>query len=463
MRRFHAEYDEQDWPLVVTQLPVYNEYNVVERAMRALAAIEYPRDRHIIQVLDDSTDETRDIIDQTADELREQGHRVEVVRREQRVGFKAGALDFGMQQVKADYFAIFDADFVPQPDFLRRTEPLLMMNPDVGLVQARWGHLNPGENMLTRLQAISLDGHFAVEQPARAWSGCFMNFNGTAGVWRRQAIEEAGGWEHDTLTEDMDLSYRSQMAGWKPYFLHDYAVPAEIPADMNAFKSQQFRWAKGSMQTAIKLLPSVMRSKASRLAKVQAAFHMTHYLTHVLLLMMIILALPVLLFTPFRDEPVLLWLFISIVVTGTMTPVSLYIVSQRTLYIKEERAPQRMIPLVTLVGIGMALEVARAVCDAVRGRVTEFVRTPKQGDRTLCHYVADRNYGAWAELGIGLYCYISLFFYLHAAKAIVTPFLCLYATGFTLVGILSLRDTRATRKVAQSPLHALKEDVTPVA
>ena len=286
-----------------------------------------------------------------------------------------------------------------------------------------------------------------------------MNFNGTAGLWRRQAIEEAGGWEHDTLTEDMDLSYRSQLKGWKPFYVPDLIVPAELPDDINAFKSQQFRWAKGSMQTAIKLLPRILRSDAKPLAKTQAVFHMTHYLTHPLLLMMIVLALPVLLLTPFRDEPVLIWLFVGIVTTGTLAPVSLYIASQRLLYARKERARLRLIPVLTLMGIGMTLSNTCAVLEAVRGHASEFVRTPKRGQTSIRRYACKGTTAALVECGIGIYCYVSMFLYLTAAKAIVTPFLFLYATGFTLVGLYTLRDTWAAARASQT-VNATSEPVS---
>ncbi len=458
-RRFHEQYSEEDLPLIATQLPVYNECNVVERAIRAIAAMDYPLDRHEIQVLDDSNDETCTIIDRVAAELLSKGHRIHVIRRSNREGYKAGALENGLRHTEAEFIALFDADFVPPGDFLRRMIPILLLRRDVGFAQARWGHLDGDQNWLTKIQCIGLDGHFGIEQPARAWNSCFMNFNGTAGLWRREAIHAGGGWEHDTLTEDMDLSYRAQLKGWKPFFVSDLAVPAEVPGNINAFKSQQFRWAKGSIQTAIKLLPRVIRSGASPLAKIQAVFHMTHYLTHPLLLMMIMLALPVLLFTPFREKPVLIWLFVSIVATGTLAPITLYITSQRVLYPGNKRARLRNMPLLTLVGIGMTLSNTCAVIEAIMGRSSEFVRTPKQGQTSIRHYACKGTTAAVVELGIGVYCYISMFLYLTTAKAIVTPFLFLYATGFTLVGLVTLRDTLVG---SRKQVEEVKPDAEPV-
>ncbi len=424
-------------PAVCTQLPVYNEANVAERAIRAVAAIDYPPDRHHIQVLDDSTDATRDLIDQTVRDLQREGENITVLRRESRTGFKAGALEEGMRQSDADFFAIFDADFVPGPQYLRNTVPIMMMKPDVGLVQARWGHLNANRSLLTRAQAIGIDGHFTIEQPARAWNSLFMNFNGTAGLWRRAAITDAGGWEHDTLTEDMDLSYRSQLAGWKPYFVWDEVVPAELPENINAFKSQQFRWAKGSMQTAIKLLPRVFRSNASAWAKIQSVFHMTHYIVHPVMLWLSIMALPVLTLTSLVYNPLLFAGFVALILLTTMAPSFLYGVSQCLLY-RRGWTRLRYLPFLTSLGIGIALSNTRAVWEALRGKHSEFVRTPKAGEKTILTYSARMPVVAMLELLLGAYCFASLNYFLNFHEYLLGPFLLLYASGFSLVGILSL-------------------------
>ena len=241
--RFKDLSDQDRIPAVTTQIPVYNEFNVIERVMRAVCQMRYPEGRHEIQVLDDSTDETRGLIDNLAGELRAEGYDVRVIRRENREGFKAGALAEGLRNAKGELIAIFDADFVPPADYLLRAIPFFMADDNLGLVQARWGHLNRRRSLLTRAQSIGIDGHFMIEQSARNWGGLYMNFNGTAGVWRKQAILDGGGWKWDTLTEDMDLSYRAQFAGWNTVYLPDLVVPAEVPEDVNAFKSQQVRWA----------------------------------------------------------------------------------------------------------------------------------------------------------------------------------------------------------------------------
>ncbi|MGA3052470.1 MAG: glycosyltransferase, partial [Chitinispirillaceae bacterium] len=264
MRLYYGDIEESRYPKVVTQLPMYNERQVAKRVIEAAAAMDYPRSRHEIQVLDDSTDETIGYVDETVERLRGRGHNVSVIRRTDRTGFKAGALQNGLEFTDAEFVAIFDADFVPPVDFLRKAMAFFVDRPTLGLVQGRWTHLNKNSSLITRGQAMGIDGHFMIEQAARSWNGLFMNFNGTAGVFRRKAIEMSGGWQHDTLTEDMDLSYRMQLADWETEYVPDLTVPAEIPEDINAFKNQQFRWAKGSIQTAIKIIPLLRQKKMSK-------------------------------------------------------------------------------------------------------------------------------------------------------------------------------------------------------
>ena len=278
--KYYREHSMADLPQVTTQLPVFNEANCVERLLEAVCAIDYPKDKHEIQVLDDSTDECYEVAKKKVAELAAKGYDIKLIHRTNRSEFKAGALKEAMEVAKGEFLAIFDADFVPEKDFLLKTIPYLVMDEKIGLVQGRWGHLNRTESGLTLAQSIGIDGHFVVEQSARSWGKLFMNFNGTAGVWRKQAIYGGGGWEGDTLTEDMDLSYRSQLAGWKMKFVFDVIVPAELPNDINAFKAQQFRWAKGSIQTAIKILPRVLKSKVPFRVKIGAILHTTHYSIH---------------------------------------------------------------------------------------------------------------------------------------------------------------------------------------
>jgi cellulose synthase/poly-beta-1,6-N-acetylglucosamine synthase-like glycosyltransferase len=434
---FQDRFTVDDWPPVVTQIPIYNEYNVAERVIRAVADMEYPAGRHTIQVLDDSDDDTRGVIDRVATELQQAGHQIQVIRRPDRTGYKAGALAFGIHQTDAEFFAIFDADFIPPAHFLVETMKVLLVRQDVGFVQGRWGHCNDTTSLLTRAQAIGIDGHFGIEQPARAWSGLFMNFNGTAGMWRRRCIHDAGGWEHDTLTEDMDLSYRAQLAGWHPYYVRDLVVPAELPEDINAFKSQQFRWAKGSVQTAIKLLPRVLRSDATLIAKVGAVLHMGHYFNHVFLVVLALLTLPVLLVI----QASLTWqLYAGIIFLACLAMVAppiMYAVSQFSIYDKPWRR-LRILPYLTLIGIGIGVSNTRAVLQAVRGKESAFIRTPKSGDAAVKDYKISMPFVPIAELLLGIYCFGTLFYYVQSGRLLIGPFIFLYAAGFTTVGLLSL-------------------------
>jgi cellulose synthase/poly-beta-1,6-N-acetylglucosamine synthase-like glycosyltransferase len=426
-----------DLPAVTTQIPIFNEMNVTERVIEAACAMHYPAGLHEVQILDDSTDETSGLIDKLVARLTLEGHNVQVVRREQRQGFKAGALRIGMERTKNEYFAVFDADFVPPVDFLLKTVPFFLENEQLGLVQARWGHLNDRESWLTRAQSIGIDGHFMVEQSARSWNGLFMNFNGTAGIWRREAIEAGGGWQWDTLTEDMDLSYRMQLVGWTTVYLPDMVVPAEIPEVVSAFKNQQFRWAKGSIQTAIKLLPTVLRAPVSPFRKLQAFFHMTHYMVHPLMLTMSLLALPVLLTLKLRLGPLLFTVFAVGLLLAMIAPSTLYMVSQRAAY-PDWRRRVLFLPMLMVMGVGLAVSNTRAVFEALIGRESGFVRTPKRGDKELKRYRAGLPWSALVEISIGLYCAYSLGVYMYEGMYLVGPFLALYSAGFLFIGLLTI-------------------------
>ncbi len=446
-------------PMVTTQIPIYNEANVAERALRAAAAIDYPLDRHEIQVLDDSTDETREIVDGTARELRAAGHFITVVRRERRSGFKAGALAAGLETAAGEFIAIFDADFVPPPRFLRDTLPFFFQDERLALVQGRWGHLNDLESPLTRAQAIAIDGHFMVEQSARTFNGLLMNFNGTGGLWRRAAIDDAGGWTADTLTEDLDLSYRAQLAGWHMHFLSELEVPGELPAGLAAFKSQQFRWAKGSIQTAGKLLGRIWRSNRSVWVKLQASLHLTHYAVHPLMLLTAVLALPAMAGVPvagfgFLGAPAL------VMVLAIIAPNSMYLVGQRSLY-PGWAARLRWLPALSCLGIGISASNTRAVFEALIGRTSDFIRTPKRGDRRAKAYAAPRTVQPWIEVLLGLYCSVSVGLLIASGRYAVTPLIALYAAGFLVTGGIGLREAHQVVVPRELPVPAVFSESVP--
>jgi len=426
-----------DLPAVTTQIPIFNEMNVTERVIEAACAMHYPAGLHQIQILDDSTDETSELIDHCVARLQSEGHDIHVVRREQRQGFKAGALRRGMDETQSEFFAVFDADFVPPADFLLKTIPFFLENDKLGLVQARWGHLNARESWLTRAQSIGIDGHFMIEQSARSWNGLFMNFNGTAGIWRREAIDAGGGWQWDTLTEDMDLSYRMQLVGWQTVYLPDVMVPAEIPEVVSAFKNQQFRWAKGSIQTAIKLMPSVMRAPVPLFRKLQAFFHMTHYMVHPLMLTMSLLALPVLLTLKIKLGPMVFTVLALGLLLAMVAPSTLYMVSQRAAY-ADWRRRVLFLPMLVVMGVGLAVSNTRAVFEALIGHETGFVRTPKRGDKEQKHYRVGLPFSAVLEIAVGLYCAYSLGVYMYEGMYLVGPFLALYSAGFLFIGLLTI-------------------------
>src|SRR6202521_3959252 len=370
-------------PKVTVQLPIFNEIYVVERLLRSVSEIDYPRDLLQIQVLDDSTDDTREITAECAGELRERGFDVQLIHRVDRTGFKAGALAVGLERADGDFVCILDADFVPQPELLKRTIHFFT-DPKVGMIQTRWGHLNRGYSLLTRVQAMFLDGHLLLEQTARSRSGRFFNFNGTAGLWRRSCIEGAGGWQHDTLTEDLDLSYRAQLVGWKFIFLPDVVTPAELPVDMNGFKSQQHRWTKGSIQTCKKLLPTVWRSKLPFSIKLEATGHLTSNFAYLLLACLCVLL------HPSTGGPPPGWIRsflidVPIFLTASVSVAVFYICAQRELHPRTWMKEILLLPCLLALGVGLSLNNARAVLEAVFNHKSDFARTPKYGIESIQH------------------------------------------------------------------------------
>jgi cellulose synthase/poly-beta-1,6-N-acetylglucosamine synthase-like glycosyltransferase len=364
-------------PAVTVQLPVYNEVFVVERLIRAAAAMDYPRERFQIQVLDDSTDETRLVVDRCANELAGAGVNISVVRRSTRDGYKAGALANGLESATGAFVAVFDADFLPPPDFLERVMPHFR-DPGIGMAQCRWSFLNEDDSLLTQVQALSLKAHFGIEHLARSRSGRFFNFNGTAGVWRRTAIDDAGGWQGDTLTEDLDLSYRAQMKGWRFVYLDDVECPSELPPTVKAYKAQQFRWMKGMAQVARKLLPTLLCSSLPLRVKVEAVFHLLAPLTYSVALASFLLLMPLILAAPLDEAGPMRALYSS-TLGATMAIVAVYHLAAEGGARRRARYVRRFLALVAL-GIGNSLNATRAVLEGAFGRASPFVRTPKYGD-----------------------------------------------------------------------------------
>ncbi len=370
-------------PVVTVQLPVFNELHVVERLIAKVAEIDYPKEKLHIQVLDDSTDETVDICVAEVAKLVDSGFDAEYIHRVDRVGYKAGALEHGTKSAKGDLLFILDADFAPNPDVLKETVHFFA-DEQIGMIQTRWGHLNREFNLLTRIQAMFLDGHLELEQTARNRSGRFFTFNGTAGIWRKQCIDDAGGWEHDTLTEDMDLSYRAQLKGWKFVFLKDVETPAELPVDMDGFKSQQHRWTKGSIQCCKKVLMNIWRSKFPLSIKLEATAHLTSNFAYLLLFFLCFLIYPKQKFVPdwelLQNHPWIEHVFnLPIFLFGSASVALFYLMSQKALRPKQWKREVFYLPLLLALGIGMSVNNAKAVLEALFNHETGFVRTPKYG------------------------------------------------------------------------------------
>ncbi|MEY2527487.1 MAG: hypothetical protein QOE73_2258 [Verrucomicrobiota bacterium] len=430
-------------PIVTVQLPIFNEIYVVERLLRSVSELDYPRELLQIQVLDDSTDETRQLTSTCAAELRGRGFNVELIHRVDRTGFKAGALAAGLESALGEFVCILDADFVPQPDLLHSTIHFFA-DPKIGMIQTRWGHLNRGYSLLTRVQAMFLDGHLLLEQTARSRSGRFFNFNGTAGLWRKSCIEEAGGWQHDTLTEDLDLSYRAQLVGWKFVFLADVVTPAELPVDMNGFKSQQHRWTKGSIQTCKKLLPTIWRSKLPLPIKLEATGHLTSNFAYLLLACLCVLL------HPSTGGPPPGWfrtflIDVPIFLTASVSVAVFYICAQRELYPRTWMKEILLLPCLLALGVGLSLNNARAVLEAVFNHQSGFTRTPKYGIERksqpwrTCKYMPLKSILPVAEMAFAIYFTYFVWFALQHRQFLTVPFLLMFQGGFLYVSLCSLR------------------------
>ncbi len=435
-----------EWPRVTVQLPIFNERYVIERLVEAVSRFDYPPELLDIQVLDDSTDETCEVARASVERHAAQGIPISYIHRGNREGYKAGALENGLKTARGEFIAIFDADFIPEADFLRRTIPYFQ-NPKIGMAQTRWTYLNRDYSLLTQVETILLDGHFVVEHGARSRRGTFFNFNGTAGVWRRAAIDSAGGWEHDTLTEDTDLSYRAQLKGWKFLYLPNIECASELPVDMNGFKAQQARWAKGLMQTAKKILPQVFRSNVPWHVKAEAFFHLTANISYPLMVLFSAMLLPAMIVRFYQGWFQMLLIDLPLFLASTCSISSFYLVAQKELRPKTWWRTFFYMPFVMATGIGISIRNAKAVLEAIFGVKSEFARTPKfKIEVKKDTFVAKtyRNKAGWmpyAEIFLGLYFACTVVYAITNQNFATIPFLLLFVWGYLYTGFMSLGQT----------------------
>lgn len=448
------------FPIVTVQLPFYNEKYVAERIIKSVCAIDYPKDKLEIQILDDSTDETTFIINRLIDKYQDQGFDIKMLRRNNRKGYKAGALQDALRFAKGDFIAIFDADFIAPRRFLKVTVPhFYRKDRKVGAVQTRWGHLNKEYSFLTQGQAVALDGHFYIEQKLRADNDLFINFNGTCGIWRKEAIIDAGGWESDTLTEDLDLSYRAQLKDWKIIFVRDMVVPGEVPVDFNGFRAQQYRWTKGAFETAQKLLKLVMKSKLSVLVKYEAFVHLTNSIVFPLMLILTILSLPILVIK-IQNPQTLHWYFLILAAfTISVFPYPIiYALAQKEIRRRKKKEPfiqrvSRAITPVFLIGGFMSLSLSNTwgIIKGIRKKKTEFTRTPKFNIKSKKDRIQTKKYVekvspmSFIELGLTLYLLATTTFALLQSQFTLLPFLLMYTIGFGYLSIASIYQTAINR------------------
>ena len=436
-----------DLPRVTVQLPIFNEQFVVDRLLQAVCRLDYPREKLEIQLLDDSTDETVDVARGLVEHYASQGYRITYHHRTNRAGFKAGALHEGLKSATGEFVAIFDADFVPPPDFLLRTIHHFT-DSKIGMVQTRWTHINRNYSFLTEVEAILLDGHFVLEHSGRARHNVFFNFNGTAGIWRRQAIEDAGGWQHDTLTEDTDLSYRAQLKGWKFIYRQDVECPAELPIEMTAFKTQQARWAKGLIQTGKKILPLVLKSGQPFRVKLEAWYHLTANLSYPLMVILSVLLLPAMVIRFYQGWFQMLYIDIPLFLASTFSISSFYLVSQRELFPRTWPRAILYLPFLMALGIGLTITNTRAVLEALIGKQTAFARTPKyrvESNRDkvqVTKYRKRLGWVPWIELLIGSYFAMTVYYALQNENYLTVPFLMLFVLGYWYTGLMSLLQGR---------------------
>jgi cellulose synthase/poly-beta-1,6-N-acetylglucosamine synthase-like glycosyltransferase len=438
-------------PRVTIQLPIFNEQFVVDRLVEAICRLEYPRELLDIQLLDDSTDETVKVAEEVVERYRAMGNDIVHIHRTDRSGFKAGALEHGLQSAKGEFVAIFDADFTPPPDWIMKVIHHFA-EPHIGMVQTRWTHINRSYSFLTEVEAILLDGHFVLEHGGRSRAGVFFNFNGTAGMWRIKAIEEAGGWQHDTLTEDTDLSYRSQLKGWQFLYLQDVECPAELPIEMTAFKTQQVRWAKGLIQCSIKDLPKVMKSDVPRREKIEAWYHLTANLSYPLMIMLSVLLLPAMVIRFYQGWFQMMYIDIPLFLASTFSISSFYLVSQKELFPRRWWRTFFYLPFLMALGIGLTITNSKGVIEALMGIQTAFARTPKysvqtKGEKNVAVQAA-RKYRKrlgvipWIELAVGTYFAMTVWYAITNENYITVPFLLLFVYGYWYTGLMSLLQGR---------------------
>jgi len=431
------------WPKVTIQLPIYNERYVIERLVEAVSRFDYPSDLLEVQVLDDSTDETRQVASSCVERYQALGLNIHYLHRTNREGYKAGALAEGLKSATGELVAIFDADFLPSPDFLRRTVPYFV-DPKLAMLQTRWTYLNRHYSALTEVESILLDGHFIIEHGARSRSGVFFNFNGTAGVWRRIAIDDAGGWQHDTLTEDTDLSYRAQLRGWRFLYVPEIECASELPVEMNSFKSQQARWAKGLMQTAKKILPRMMRSDQPASVKAEAVFHLTANISYPLMVLLSTLLLPAMIVRFYQGWVHMLLIDLPLFLASSCSISGFYLTAERAIYPKTWTRSILYLPFVMAVGIGLSVRNAKAVLEAIFGVKSEFARTPKyniEGQSGTWKKKSYRNRAGWMpyfEVGLGLYFAATIWYAIQNQNYFTIPFLVLFVWGYLYTGLMSL-------------------------
>jgi glycosyltransferase involved in cell wall biosynthesis len=447
-----------DLPFVTIQLPLFNEATVATRLLDAVAEMDYPKDRLEVQVLDDSTDETQALVRAHVDRLTDKGKNFVYLHRTNRVGYKAGALEAGLRCARGELVAIFDADFIPQPDFLRACVPHFS-DPCVGMVQTRWGHMNREHSLLTKVQALMLDGHHMVENRARFASGCLFNFSGTGGMWRRDAIADAGGWQHDTLTEDLDLSYRAQLAGWKFVYREDVVSPAELPEEVSAFRAQQFRWAKGTVQTARKLLDRVMSAPGLTLSqRIEAFFHLTPHFAYPLMVLLSVLLLPALLLMPATDTQTMLLVDLPLCI-GTTGSLGAFYALAEVAQGRTRLGALIRLPALIALGAGLAPHITRAVMEGLESMAGEFIRTPKRGSR-------EGRYRACAalpmlEVALALLSLVSVVASIETGHWFATPFAMLFTYGYGYVALLVASEQVLQRREARSLEASRKSDPLP--